>query len=556
MKMKYLLSVLFLFVFFETSWSQQLAFPGAEGFGRYTTGGRGGKVLEVTNLNDSGPGSLRNAIDQDYSRIIVFRVSGTIHLKSYLKIRYGNLTIEGQTAPGGGITTAGYTVVVEANNVIIRYMRFRLGDLTKLADDAANGRDHKNIIVDHCSMSWAIDENTSWYDNKNFTLQWCIIGESLYHSYHPKGNHGYGGIWGGMGATFHHNLLADNSSRNPRFNGARYNSTHKTEIVDFRNNVIFNWGFNSAYGGESGNQNMVNNYFKPGPATSGGSTHHRIVQPYDSYTQSTPLSKWYVAGNYVEGDDAVTTDNWNGGVQPHDRSIPLDSLKLDKPLDVAPVETQSAVDAYNSVLKNAGDVYPKRDSVDIRIVDETKTGNAPYGASYAGGNKGIIDSQTDVGGWPVLASTTPPKDTDHDGMPDSWENSHGLNPNDSTDSHKVGTDGYTMIEEYANSLVSQFVTTSVQSATMHIPKNFSLKQNYPNPFNPTTNIAFEIPRGSMVTLRVYNILGQVVKTLVHGVKAPGHYTVRFNGSGLASGLYIYRIQAGSFVQSKKLMLVK
>lgn len=554
--MKYLLTLLFLFTLFNISWSQQLAFPGAEGFGRYTSGGRGGKVLEVTNLNDSGPGSLRNAIDQSYPRIIVFRVSGTIHLKSYLKIRNGNVTIEGQTAPGGGITTADYTVEVEADNVIIRYMRFRLGDLTKLADDAANGRDHKNIMIDHCSMSWAIDENTSWYDNQHFTLQWCIIGESLYHSYHPKGNHGYGGIWGGMGATFHHNLIADNSSRNPRFNGARYNSTHQTEIVDFRNNVIFNWGFNSAYGGESGNQNMVNNYFKPGPATSGGSTHHRIVQPYDSYTQSNPISKWYVAGNYMAGDATVTANNWQGGVQPHDSRIPLDSLKLNNPLDVAPVETQSAVDAYNTVLKDAGDVFPKRDSVDVRIVHETETGKASFGASYGGGNKGIIDSQTDVGGWPVLVNTTPPKDSDHDGMPDTWENDHGLNPNDSSDASKVGSDGYTMIEEYCNSLVTQYVTTAVQKVSNQLPANISLEQNYPNPFNPTTNIGYSIPKSTRVRIDVFNMLGQRVTTLVNRVQNAGNHLVTFDASHLSSGLYIYRLSLPEKSITKKMILLK
>lgn len=248
---------------FKTAATQMLAFPGAEGFGRFTTGGRGGRVLEVTNLNDdNNPGSLRWAVGQSYPRIIVFRISGTIMLNSDLNINHGNLTIAGQTAPGAGICIANHTVECKASNVIVRYLRFRLGDLTKEANDSFWGRNLNNIMLDHCSMSWAIDEDGSWYDNTNFTMQWCIYSESLYHSYHPKGDHGYGGIWGGMGATFHHNLLADNSSRNPRFCGARYHlTTASTEIVDFRNNVIFNWGFNSAYGGESGNQNMINNYF-------------------------------------------------------------------------------------------------------------------------------------------------------------------------------------------------------------------------------------------------------------------------------------------------------
>ncbi|MEJ2618187.1 MAG: hypothetical protein P8Z35_24740, partial [Ignavibacteriaceae bacterium] len=469
--------------------------PGAEGFGKYTTGGRGGRVLEVTNLNDSGPGSFRNAIEQNYPRIIVFRVSGTIMLQSDLNITSGNLTIAGQTAPGDGICIANHTTELKADNVIVRYLRFRLGDVTREANDSFWGRDHENIILDHCSFSWAIDENGSWYDNKKFTMQWCLNGESLYHSYHPKGNHGYGGIWGGMGVTFHHNLLADNSSRNPRFNGARYNSTHQTEFADYRNNVIFNWGFNSAYGGESGNYNMINNYYKPGPATS-SSSKSRIVNPSDSYNPSAGYSKWYINGNYVEGDTAVTADNWNGGVQPD--VAPLDSLRLNNPIPAVYVTTQSAQDAFKSVLESVGANFPKRDSVDLRIINEVKTGLAPYGASYNGGDKGIIDSQNDVGGWPVLKSTTAPPDSDHDGMPNAWELSHNLNPYDSSDARLVDSSGYTMIEEYINSLVSGNIT-AVEN-TNQIPVSFSLKQNYPNPFNPTTKIEYSIPVKSKIKL--------------------------------------------------------
>jgi FlgD Ig-like domain len=532
------------------------AFPGAEGFGRYTTGGRGGRVLRVTNLNDSGPGSLRDAVDQDFPRIVVFEVSGTIVLKSYLKISHGDLTIAGQTAPGDGICIRDYTVEVEADNIIVRYLRFRLGDLTKLADDDFSGRDHERIIIDHCSMSWAIDENSSWYDNKFFTMQWCIISESLYHSYHPKGNHGYGGIWGGMGATFHHNLLADNSSRNPRFNGARYNSTHQTEIADFRNNVIFNWGFNSAYGGESGNYNMVNNYYKPGPATS-SSKKSRIVNPSDPLNPNQGYSKWYIDGNYVEGDPAVTADNWNGGVQPD--VAPLDSIRLYSPVPVAHVYTQSALQAYDSVLADAGDNFPVRDSVDTRVMQEVKTGDAPYGASYNGGLKGIIDSQTDVGGWPTLNSTAPPIDSDHDGMPDSWENSHGLNPNDSTDESVVGTDGYTMIEDYINSLVPDDAT-GIRS-DKQLPRKYKLEQNYPNPFNPSTVLKYDLSKAGMVHLNIYNILGELVSKVVNEFKPAGTHSVIWrakdsNGNELPSGVYIARLVVSNFSQSVKLLLIK
>ncbi len=539
----------------EDTTGKLLAFPGAEGFGRYTTGGRGGRVYEVTNLSDDGqPGSLRWAVEQSGPRIIVFRVSGTIMLNSDLNITHGDLTIAGQTAPGDGICLANHTVECKASNVIVRYMRFRLGDLTKEADDSFWGRDQKNIILDHLSISWAIDEDGSWYDNKDFTMQWCIYSESFYHSYHPKGDHGYGGIWGGMGATFHHNLLADNSSRNPRFNGARYNSTHATELVDFRNNVIFNWGFNSAYGGESGNQNMINNYFKPGPATGGGSTQHRIVQPYDSHTQSTPISKWYVAGNYMEGDSAVTGDNWNGGIQPHDYYVTLDSLRLNSPLPVAPVNTQSAKSAYITVLKNAGDNFPTRDSADLRVINEVETGYAPFGASYSGGGKGIIDSQKDVGGWPTLVSATPPIDSDHDGMPDDWETAHGLNPNDSTDARLIAPDGYTYIEDYINGLVPQNIL-AVKKAN-RVPASYTLLQNYPNPFNPTTQIEYSIPRVAKVRLEVFDILGRKVSVLVNRIVPAGEHKITFNGTTLSSGVYIYRLSTPQQIISRKMILMK
>jgi len=307
---------LFLFIYPHSVISQTVAFPGADGYGKYTTGGRGGKIIEVTNLNDNGEGSLRSAINTSGARIIVFKISGRIALKSDLKITKGNLTIAGQTAPGDGICITGYSTIIDADNIIIRYIRFRPGDelsltgLTSFENDGLFGRERKNIIIDHCSMSWAIDEVSSFYDNTNFTLQWCLIGEGLYKSYHSKGNHSYGGIWGGMNASFHHNLIANNTSRTPRFCGARYHiATSNLEIVDFRNNVIFNWGFNSAYGGEGGHQNMVNNYFKSGPATSGGVI-TRIVNPtYSSDPLVDSVSYWYLNGNIMDGNTNVTSDN-------------------------------------------------------------------------------------------------------------------------------------------------------------------------------------------------------------------------------------------------------
>ncbi len=542
---------------------QMAAFPGAEGFGRFTTGGRGGVVYEVTNLNDdNNPGSLRYAIGRSGARTIVFRVSGTIALTNYLKITNGNVTIAGQTAPGDGICLRGYTLSVQANNVIIRYIRSRLGDVDSLVDDACHsngladtGTTYHNIVIDHCSFSWAVDENASFYNDVNFTMQWCIISESLTHSFDPKGDHGYGGIWGGMGATFHHNLLADNSSRNPRFCGARYHyATVSTELVDFRNNVVFNWGFNSAYGGESGNQNMVNNYFKPGPATSTGKYSYRIVNPSDSLGHVEPLSQWFVDGHYVVGNAAVSADNWNGGVQP-ENAIPLDSFKLAAPLPFAPVTTQSATDAYVSILANAGCNFPTRDSADVRVINEVQSGVAPFGATYAGGMKGIIDSQRDVGGWPVLNSLSAPLDSDHDGMPDSWETAHGLNPNDASDRNTQDSSGYTMLEEYLNSLVPD-LSTQVDERGGLLPSQFVLYPAYPNPFNPETSLRYDLPGSGWVRLAVYNIEGRQVVLLVDARQGAGSHTATFDGHQLASGIYFARLTFDNQVRTVKLALVK
>lgn len=429
-----------------SSMAQQLAFPTAEGFGRYTSGGRGGEVYEVTNLNDTGQGSLRTGIDMSGPRTIVFRVSGTIELKSELRIENGDLTIAGHTAPGDGIAIKGYGTVVDADNIIIRYIRFRPGDISGGEPDAVWGRNQRDIILDHCTMSWGVDEVASFYDNENFTMQWCLLSESLYESQHEKGRHGYGGIWGGQGATFHHNILAHHSSRNPRFNGSRYSGQPDLEIVDYRNNVIYNWGGNSAYGGEEGNQNMVSNYYKPGPATS-SSKRYRIIEP------SYPLGKWHVTGNYVDGYPDVTSDNWDGGVQGVSAED-LAVIREDQPFDFAPVTTQTAEEAYEIVLENCGAILPQRDPVDARIINEIATGTVTYGGAY-GADKGIIDSQEHIGGWPTLFSAPPPDDSDHDGVPDTWETDNGLDPDDPADGKLINETGYSNLESYLIDLESQ-----------------------------------------------------------------------------------------------------
>lgn len=420
--------------------AQQLAFPGAEGFGRFTSGGRGGEVLVVTNLNDTGAGSLRAAIEASGTRTIIFRVAGTITLHSELRIKSNDITIAGQTAPGDGICLKDYPLIIAADNVIIRYLRLRLGDVHKLQEDAVSCIGHKNIMIDHCSMSWGIDEVASFYDNENATVQWCLISESLNHSHHRKGDHGYGGIWGGKGASFHHNLFAHHSSRSPRFNGSRTHGEAEEEVADFRNNVIYNWGENSSYGGEAGQQNLIANYYKYGPATH--TTKNRIAEPYDA------KGKWYVADNFVNGFPKITADNWAGGVQ----GAFADSVRVDTPHPSAPVTTHKAETAFELVLAHAGATRPKRDAVDQRIVKEARTGTATFGGTWGAGS-GIVDSQTQVGGWPSLHSAPAPEDHDQDGMADDWEIAHSLDPANPEDRNgDLNDDGYTNLEEYLNSL--------------------------------------------------------------------------------------------------------
>lgn len=425
---------------------QPLAFPGAEGFGKYTTGGRGGSVLVVTNLNDDGPGSLREAIRKKGPRIIVFAVSGYIDLKSPLFINNPDVTIAGQTAPGDGITLRHYPLKVSTENVIIRYLRFRLGDVSKIEEDAISGIRQKNIIIDHCSVSWATDECASFYGNENFTMQWCIISESLNSSVHSKGDHGYGGIWGGRKATFHHNLIAHHNSRLPRFSGSASVPNAPDELVDFRNNVIYNWMNNNTYGGEKGRYNVVNNYYKPGPSTK-SSRKARILDP------SVPYGKFFVAGNVLEGFENITRNNKLGIT-----NSAADSALVSKSFEVELINEHSARQAFELVLLGAG-ASLVRDAVDRRIVEEVKNGTASFGKN----KDGIIDSQNDVGGWPELKTVPAPTDSDNDGMPDDWEQKNRLNPNDASDAARYTlSKTYTNIEVYINGLVQD--KTGVQKS--------------------------------------------------------------------------------------------
>ena len=441
--------------------NRAIAFPGAEGFGKFTTGGRGGKVMVVTNLDDSGPGSFREAVEAKEKRIIIFAVSGTIHLLSKL-IFFSDLTIAGQTAPGDGICLADYPVFLGGNNIIVRFLRFRMGDKNQKGgmvdgnggDDAFGGTHKRNIIIDHCSMSWSTDEVFSVYGGDSTTLQWNLIAEPLNYSYHFEESdkdyehHGYGAIWGGNHSSFHHNLFADCNSRTPRFDGIR---NIPSENCDYRNNVIYNWGSNNVYAGEGGNYNLVNNYYKYGPSTN-NNVKSKILNPYKK-PPAISFGKFYLEGNYIDGSASVTTNNWLGVTM--EKGTEADALqsKLEKPFTGVDINTQRAADAYNSVLKNAGAILPKRDTLDERIINDVKNRSGRI-IDVQGGYPHGTDYNLTVNAWPHLKSLPAPKDTDQDGMPDVWEKKNGLNPGDPSDAsgYKLNKQ-YTNIEVYLNSLV-------------------------------------------------------------------------------------------------------
>ncbi|MCU4177263.1 pectate lyase [Marinilabiliaceae bacterium N1Y90] len=427
---------------FNCSKAQQVpAFPGAEGAGKFTSGGRGGFVYTVTNLNDDGPGSLRDGVQKKGARTIVFGISGIIDLKSQLAINNGDLTIAGQSAPGDGICISGQGLRINADNVILRYLRIRPGDGLQTELDALTGMRQADIIVDHCSLSWATDEVCSLYDINNLTLQWCILSESLNNSFHSKGSHGYGGIWGGQKATFHHNLLAHHTSRNPRLQGSRGHKRPKSEQVEMVNNVVYNWRSKCIYAGEEGNYSIIANFFKPGPAT-GKKASRNILEPYK------PFSNYNFSENIVDGNKELSEDNRKAILMPIDS---ITRFVKSEPLYNSGIKIETAQEAYLKVLNTAG-ANLIRDKVDKRIVEEVKNGSA-LGAQF-----GIINSQEDVGGWPEIKSVIGPVDSDKDGMPDNWEVSQGLNAHDNTDGSKYILDKYyTNLEMYLNSLLKQIL---------------------------------------------------------------------------------------------------
>jgi hypothetical protein len=444
------------------------AFPGAEGGGKYSFGGRGGRVLVVTNLNDDGPGSFRWACEQGGARIVVFNVAGIIRIKSPVIIRAPYITIQGQTAPGDGVCLAGETVWINTHDVIIRYMRFRRGETwVGRRDDAIGGNPIGNIMIDHVSASWGLDENMSMYRHMyndstgkvedkfgtvNITIQNSIFGEAL-----DTWNHAFGSTLGGENCTFMRNLWANNAGRNP--------SVGWNGVFNFVNNVVFNWVHRSIDGGDYRAQyNIINNYFQPGPATPKNNVGHRILKPESgrSKLKEKYYGRAYVNGNVMEGYPAITKDNWNGGVQVEEEDNAGEytaSIKWPKPLIMPQLTIVDANEAKKYVLENAGATLPKRDAVDTRIVKQVATGKIEISPnvklpetqfkyrrlpidSY---KIGIITDPSQVGGYPDYKGT-PYTDSDNDGMPDAWETKNSLNPKDGSDAAKITKSGYSNIE--------------------------------------------------------------------------------------------------------------
>ncbi len=466
------------------------SFPGAQGYGMYVTGGRGGAVYHVTTLEDTGEqGSFRWACNQKGPRTIIFDVSGTIYLKSQLNLTSGDITIAGQTAPGDGICIASWPFVIKAPNVIMRYLRFRCGNENVSRTDGDGGHegdglggfDGSNIIIDHCTVSWSIDECLAVYGNRNTTVQWCMAYQSLREAGHSKGAHGYGAMMGGGRTTYHHNLLAHHDSRTPRYVFRSGDDTSKEHPTDWRNNVVYNGGGNGAYGGEEMCINIVNNYYKVGPLTekrsediqkrilaTGHGTHY-VKDAQGNNTNEVEAYVWghyYVAGNKNSKWDDVTNDNWKIGVinQISDAAeygwskTTRDTIKADAAMPFALVTTHTADKAFEKVVAYAGASY-HRDALDKIIADDVKNGTATFTGANETDRPGIIDCQDEAktdgtNAWPKLTCTTAPVDTDGDGMPDAWETANGLNPNDATDGAKVASNGYTNLENYINSLVA------------------------------------------------------------------------------------------------------
>jgi len=566
------------------------AFPTAEGYGKYATGGRGGQVVFVDNLNDyiaynnleaPIPGSFRWALTQYPGQplTIIFRVSGTIKLKPYLQISgstvtsmndircsRANLTIAGQSAPGEGIQIRNAKINLGGcTNLIVRNVRFRIGDAadpTPIYGYKVNGvardtvapagsflpggsvgcENATNVIFDHCVFGWSGEENITMYDNKFTTVQWSVMHEGLYDDGHGKGNRSYGGQCGGISATWHHNLFAHNYSRSPRLNGARTDNEIKV-FIEFINNVNYNWGRSGApYGGElntgairSHTANYAYNYFKPGPGTDATKYFFNL-----NIVSGANNPKWFVDGNVMEGSPTLTATNWNGMAnKPSDLTTiksdtllfpPLANVYSGKWIGYLPykINIETAENAYQSILTKVGTI--NRDSVERRIIRELKTGTASFKASQ--GKWGIIDKPNNAEGYLSYPAATPVVDEDRDGMADDWETSVGLNPTDANDRNYVTKEGYTALEVYLNSLMGEYIEPKFSPSAINDITSYQIAVK-PTSVKDYMTIESEIP---VKSFSIYSINGEKLFT------SELYPASSFDLSFLSKGCYILKVE--------------
>ncbi len=548
----------FLAIVSNICWAQLSAFPGAEGFGANTLGGRNGKVVKVTNLDDHGPGSLRAALEAENPRIIIFTVGGIINLETKIRIHNPYVTVAGQTAPGDGICLRGEGIRIYTHDIIIRYLRIRPGDINfgptnnwggidaiTIANDPGSTDVPYNIIIDHCSLSWSVDEVVDmWFDTHDVTIQNCIIGEALYKSKHPKGIHSMGMLIGykATNISVHHNLFFGNNQRNPMINGE--------SLVDFRNNLIYNFGKNAShvyvdpwYIPKSIRINYVNNFIKKGPDS-------EDVHSLSIHERAEDHTQIYISGNKGPFANSTNSDNWKMVTveQINGRTLyMLESYRTDQEFSHPFVTTQNAEDAYTYILEKAGATLPRRDPVDKKMINDTKNGKGTF-----------VNSKDHVLSWPSYRKGTPAKDGDGDGMPDSWEKQHGLNSNDAADQNlDYDNDGYTNIEEYINNTgsVNHNARTLNFADDLPYPEMnplvLQLKQNFPNPFVDHTTLSFATDTYSYVVLKLVDIEGKEYETFISDYLYEGEYEVTMDRLTIKPGIYYFILMSDNQIKGIK-----